>query len=190
MFILLISLLPVTLLATYSEIHNYVPSIAVIAMFTFLLTSTSYKVSPTFVSKYGSIILVVLTVSFVMGTFARTIWLFDVSRQTSHLLAEIKQAVPGPESGDGFVLQDRVSVTNGYSLYGLRGVGVLESFGVAPALQLIYDLPDLKAVLLSSSGEPGDICRQSASAVQLIHVVTWDGQKIDLNSLHCEDVQD
>ena len=147
---LLLLLAPAVLVTKYSEVYNYIPSALMITLVVAVLTRSSDEAPTAWVRRYGGTVLIMLGASYAVCSANRNWLLWRVTRETRAVLAGIRAVVPAPAPGALFLLGNEPRIQQGYSVYGLRGVGTLRAFGATPALQLLYGRTDLSGRLVDS----------------------------------------
>lgn len=168
-------LAPAVLFTKYSELYNYLPSALMITLAVAALTCFPDEDRTLHLRRLGGAALILLGTSYAVCSAHRNWLLGRVAHETGMVLAGIRAAVPGPAAGAEFQLQNDPPIAQGYSLYGLRGVGTLEVFGVTPALQLLYGRSDVTGGF--TEGKEGKRVSPAESATHAVYRLVWrDGE--------------
>lgn len=176
---LILSLIPVILFSNYSELYNYIPSMFLLA----LLTESIFKVKQMDLRKARIIILVIIFV-FGLATLRRNLMLGEASATSNKFSILMPQIVYSPQKGENIIFFNKSDLVDGYSLYGLKGVGVFEEFGIEPFTQLTYGRSDLRASWIKSRSELTNQCLIQPDAIY----VYWTEEEKTIYRTNCDEI--
>lgn len=179
---LLFAILPVVLFSEYSELYNYIPSMFVWALFLEAIFSLDLlSVS----HKARNIVLIIIILLFGWATIRRNLLLISVSSVSKTLSVEVRQLVPYPKKQAEFIFYNKPEQADGYSLYGLQGVGVFEEFGVEPFVQLAYGRSDLSAKWVKDYNTLINQCSERPNSVYIF----WEAENETWHLKNCEEIR-
>lgn len=183
---LMATLFPVILYSDYSEIYDYVPSIFAIGLIAYSIKCLVVLLIPHFDRRIGVSLLFVAIISLGVFTLSRNLILASVAENTKDILMSVPKIITNPDSGAKLIFLNEPIRNDGYSLYGLEGVGSFEEFGIQPAVQLVYDRTDLSASLMKDGGVTA-ACSQSDA--HELYILKWDDMTKKLSRVNCTFVE-
>jgi len=175
---LLLSLAPAVLFVRYSELYGYLPVLFLVAIFvSLLLPGDDDRIKKEHRKAYLGC-LVFLLLSYTSSAIYRQALLWEGTGQARAIMEALPELVPDPQAGSRFVFTNLPAQRQGYSLYGLTGVQVLEDqTGVTAALKLVYDRPDLSGTILEDPDQFAAACQKQTEAEYFLY---WHADQLTL----------